>query len=110
MKEWKFIKREEFVKTRYENFLQNKKTMTAMMPPDSFIMTDLDEWVPEDNKYMKDVIICDRCNGDITEPIIIMRHGQYVYHKKCIWEELEPYLAKSNLVPVNFGENNVERK
>lgn len=78
------VNREKFVAERYRNFLEKKEALSILLRGNLVMLTDLDQ-VCEDigGKKLKDVVICDSCNQDITEPSFIMLEGQKVYHYAC---------------------------
>ena len=104
------VNRSDFVKTRYENFLANKKTLESY-PPEirkMIITSDLDQTETHKGvtKVLRDVVLCDRCNEDITEVSFMGRiaEGQlyFVYHRLCLdKKELDELKLPDNVIDLS---------
>lgn len=88
MKPYKFFDRAEFVEKRYERFLQKKKWLKETGMDAIGHLTDLDRIYKPFTKPMKDVVICDRCQEDVLDPVIVSLEASFIYHKVCIQHEL----------------------
>lgn len=74
------VDRVAFVEKRYADFLAKKK-MLGGVSREGFYMTDLDR--DYGDGVVKDLVLCDACMKNITEPVFIMVEDQLVYHLKC---------------------------
>ena len=94
-KGWELIVRSEFIEERYKRF---KKSMAewdaAGGIPDWVYITDLDSTEPDGTK-VKDLVLCDSCNGNITDYSFLMFEKSLVYHKKC-----RPEIDVENVLPM----------
>lgn len=88
MKPYKFFNREDFVKARYERFLEKQKYLKETGMEYIAHLTDLDRIYKPFTKPMKDVVICDRCQQDVLDPVIVSLEAAFIYHKACIQHEL----------------------
>lgn len=75
------LNRADFVKTRYERY---QKSLELTKELGSLVyQTDLDHVEPESGKQLKDVVICDCCNEDITDETIVGFENSRIYHEAC---------------------------
>jgi hypothetical protein len=94
IKKYSISNRQDFIKARYESFLQ-KKNFIESLPPEvreRCFQTDLDR--DYGDGVLKDIVICDSCNKNIPDNIFVMLGAYYVYHIDCIKERLPSNIRK----------------
>lgn len=90
MSSYRLVNTNEFIRVRYERFLESKKRIEALPAKARACVhyTDLDKKYYGDEKSMKYNVVCDHCNEYIEDAVIIMYESCRVYHRKCIASEL----------------------
>lgn len=77
------IKRSDFVSSRYANYQKKLAFLKQSGAEAAFHLSDLDKTYEGHDKPLKDIVICDACNEDITDDTIISYHSSRIYHEKC---------------------------
>lgn len=97
------IQKAPFIEKRYENFLRHKKFLEKYPSVEKHIsLTDLDRIYDGMNKPMKDVVICDRCQQDVTEDHVVDVEKVFMYHRGCLRED-EIAVLKNDLPELRFS-------
>lgn len=88
-KKYLWINRKDFVEKRYKNFKLNKKRLSELgLPKNRYVLSDLNKIYEGDDRPLRDIVLCDRCNENIEDSHFVMFEEQLVYHRSCIKSEL----------------------
>lgn len=79
--------RDKFVADRYSRFLEFKKSPISKLP--IIHATDLDQLDRESGLYIRDMVLCDRCNQNIEDKFFIIFEKGFVYHFECVKNEAD---------------------
>ena len=98
-KGYELVVRSEFIEERYKRFKESMLMWEkeAGGIPSWVYITDLDSTEPDGTK-VKDLVLCDSCNGNITDYSFLMFEKSLVYHKKC-----RPEIDVENVLPMGRG-------
>ena len=89
------VDRAKFIQARYDAYIVKKAAVRENGMERLVYMTDLDRTYEGQRKPQKDIVLCDRCNEDIEDPMFVMLADSLCYHHACVKDEL----------PNNFMEN-----
>ena len=74
--------KQDFIEARYVNFKRKQEFLDKFLGRGNYILTDLDSYSEEFESLMSHVVICDKCNENITENIIV-KDSDFIFHAKC---------------------------
>lgn len=76
------LDREDFVTERYKRFKKNREFWDQIDPNrETMTFTDLDR--DYGDGLMKDIVLCDTCNENITDSQFLLFENSYCYHFDC---------------------------
>lgn len=76
------INKKDFIEARYVNFKRKQEFLDKFLGRGNYHLTDLDAYSEDFECLMSHVVICDKCNENISENTII-KDSDFLFHSRC---------------------------